>query len=203
MPSYHPINSCYITNIKASGWFVKSVNIKEKHPLVRNFKTGNGRIIFKLTHFTMVLMSYGKFLNITGFKQLSDLKKGLKLFLAICKDTPKISYFKIDSISICTHINNKNFLFKDMLDDSQGYFSQIFEITKYPQWLRRINLRIKPHSLFSSNLSANLFSSGRVMLFGVLTPLDSVIFLNEIFRCSFFYAQLRKNSAVSWMNRNL
>ena len=153
-----------IINIKLSAKLTKSLTFDEieaKFPFLSSH-AGFGRIIFRHEDYTFCIMGrLNDFLNITGVKSLQHVRKSIKCFQAIFP-SQKIIFQSLRFDSICAVYVASAKIIKEVLSPN----CTIFWIKRYPNIFSRINVKPKYQLGVSVGMSANIFQSGKCVIFG-------------------------------------
>ena len=153
-----------IINIKYSCQLSNSLGFKQiedKFPYLSSF-AGLGRIVFRHANFTYCVMGCNNtFLNVTGLKSFEDVTNSIQCFENFFT-SPKILLptFKFDSI--CAIYSASPRIIYAVLSPKISSFW----IKRYPNILSRINIKPKQSIGASKGMTANIFQSGKCIIFG-------------------------------------
>ena len=153
-----------IINIKLSCHLSQRLDFKlieDKFPFLSDH-VGVGRIVFRHDKFTFCLMGKeNKFLNITGLKCFNDVMNSIRCFESFF-DPSKILLQTIKFDSICAIYSSSSKIINAILcpQDKQ------FWIKRYPNILSRVNIRPRQPIGLSRGMTANVFKSGKCLIFG-------------------------------------
>ena len=170
-----------IINIKFSCQLSKSLDyeqIEDKFPFLSSF-AGIGRIVFRHENFTFCVMGRSNtFLNVTGLKSFEDVANSIQCFEKFFTST-KILFptFKFDSI--CAIHNSSPKIINSILSPK----ITIFWIKRYPNILSRVNIKPKQAIGSSKGMSANIFQSGKCIVFGARNLNDLSKFIELLEKC--------------------
>ena len=153
-----------IINIKFSCKLSDSLDFKqieEKFPFLSSF-AGLGRIVFRHENFTYCVMGRkNTFLNVTGMKSFEDVTNSIQCFENYFT-SPKILFptFKFDSICAIYSMSPK--IINTVLSPKVN----CFWIKRYANILSRIIIKPKQPIGVSKGMTANIFQSGKCIIFG-------------------------------------
>ena len=114
-------------------------------------------------------------------KLLSILKKA-KIVLNRQLSTSKMIYsnIKIDTISAVCKMSRK---IMEHVTCKQAQSEHHFKIKHYRKYPNKVNVKLKQRKASSPNMSANIFSSGSICLFGARCLDDLEFFINQLKYC--------------------
>ena len=167
-----------IINIKFSCFLTHGLEIKlieEKFPYLSDH-VGHGRLIFRHDNFTFCIMGReNKFLNITGLKCFKDVFTSIQCFES-CFVLSKILLHTIKFDSICAIFSSSPKILTVLLSPKENKFW----IKRYPNILSRINIKPRQAIGLSKGMSANIFISGKCLIFGARNLADLQAFISLI-----------------------
>ena len=175
-------NSFKITNVK----FSCSVSPPIDHSFFNNTHSvlkywgGSSRYIIRCENFVFCFMSNGNFVNITGSREITgyiEALETLKTQLSPLKFT--FSKIKTDAISAVVKLPKR--IFSSILRNKE--FQSRIILKTYHSIPGRINVRFVSPSDHTPNMSANVFSSGSVCIFGARSKDDIRSFIVNILLC--------------------
>lgn len=134
---------------------------------------GLGRIVFRHKNFTFCLMGRkNTFLNVTGMKSFDGVMESINCFENFFQST-KILFptFKFDSI--CALHTTSPKIIHTVLSPK----NTLFWVKRYCNILSRVNIKPRPAIGYSSGMSANVFKSGKCIIFGASNLKDLTTFI--------------------------
>ena len=170
MPDFEIINikfSCHLS----SG--LEFDQIERRFAFLSSF-AGLGRVVFRHQNFTFCVMGRGNnFLNVTGLKSFNDVIHSIKCFESFFSH-PKILFhtLKFDSISAIYSASPK--IIFAVLSPKVSYFW----VKRYSNILSRVNIKPKQIIGSSKGMSANIFQSGKCVIFGATNLKDLANFID-------------------------
>ena len=141
---------------------------------------GSSRYIIRCENYVFCFMSNGSFLNITGSRTITgcvEALETLKTQLSPLKFT--FSKIKTDAISAVVKLPKR--IFSSILRNKE--FQSRIILKTYHSIPGRINVRFVSPSDHTPNMSANVFSSGSVCIFGARSKDDIRSFIVNILLC--------------------
>ena len=175
-------NSFKITNVK----FSCSVSPPIEHSFfnsahsVLQYWGGSSRYIIRCENYVYCFMSNGSFVNITGSKKITgylEALETLKTQLSPLKFT--FSKIKTDAISAVVKLPKR--IFPSILRNKD--FQRCINLKTYHSIPGRINVRFVSPSNHTPNMSANVFSTGSICIFGARSKDDIRFFIENILSC--------------------
>lgn len=164
-----------IINIKLSCHLSYSLDFKQieiKFPFLSAY-AGLGRIVFRHENFTFCVMGReNKFLNITGLKSFEDVMNSIKCFEHFFTQQ-KILFSTVKFDSICAIFVASPRIIHAILSPKD----EQFWIKRYPNILSRINVKPRSPIGLSKGMSANIFQSGKCLIFGACNLNDINMFI--------------------------
>ena len=172
MVDYQIINikfSCYLS----SG--LEFTQIEKCFAFLSSF-AGVGRIVFRHENFTFCIMGrQNNFLNVTGLKSFQDVIHSIKCFESFFPN-PKILFQTLKFDSICAIYNASPKIIFAILSPKVIHFW----VKRYSNILSRINIRPRHAIGGSKGMSANIFKSGKCVIFGASNLTDLTAFIHLI-----------------------
>lgn len=164
-----------IINIKLSCRLSSSLNFRQieiKFPFL-SAHAGLGRIVFRHENFTFCVMGReNNFLNITGLKSFDDVINSIKCFEHFFAQ-PKFLFPTLKFDSICAIFSASPRIIHAILSPKDDQFW----IKRYPNILSRINIKPRQPIGLSKGMSANIFQSGKCLIFGACNLKDINVFI--------------------------
>ena len=170
-----------LTNVKFSCHIDPPLCPKKLRDIGLNYSAGSDRYVVRLQDYVYCFMSSGSFLNVTGCKAVTDFEKA-KIILNSQLGTCKMIYsnIKIDTISAVCRMSHK--IMED-ITCKQAQSEHPFQIKHYRKYPNKVNVKLKQSKASSPNMSANIFSSGSICLFGARCLDDLEYFINQLNYC--------------------
>ena len=170
-----------IINIKFSCRLTQGLDfnhIEEKFPYLSH-QAGHGRVVIRCESFTFCMMGrQNRFLNITGLKCFGDVMASINCFENSFEST-KILLESVKFDSICAIYSASPKILTAILSSKESQFW----IKKYPNILSRINIKPKQPIGGSKGMSANIFKSGKAIIFGSSNLTDIWVFISLMKGC--------------------
>lgn len=170
-----------IINIKFSCRLTQGLDfnhIEEKFPYLSH-QAGHGRVVIRCESFTFCMMGrQNRFLNVTGLKCFGDVMASINCF-ENCFKTTKILLESVKFDSICAIYSAPSKMLSAILSSKDTQFW----IKRYPNILSRINIKPKQPIGQSKGMSANIFKSGKAIIFGSSNLTDIWTFIGLMKAC--------------------
>ena len=171
-----------ITNVKFSCTVSPPINhsfFNHRHSVLK-YWGGSSRYIIRCENFVFCFMSDGKFVNITGSKEISGYLEALQVLKSQLSPL-EFTFSKIKTDAISAVVKLPKIIFPTILRNKD--FQSRIVLKTYHSIPGRINVRFVSPSNHTPNMSANVFSSGSVCIFGARVNDDIRFFIENILSC--------------------
>ena len=141
---------------------------------------GSSRYIIRCENYVFCFMSNGCFVNITGSRKITGYVEALET-LETQLSPLKFTFFdiKTDAISAVAKLPKR--IFPSILRNKD--FQRCINLKIYHSIPGRINVRFVSPSNHTPNMSANVFSTGSICIFGARSKDDIRFFIENILSC--------------------